>query len=53
MSESAVKRRKRYADQLKDISKLTCLIHGPGNSSYKCKFLGDFGTKYAKDRPTK
>ena len=45
MSESVVKRRKRYADQPKDISKLTCLIHGPGHSSDKLKVLDDFGTK--------
>ena len=53
MSEIDENQRKRYIDHPKDILKLTCLIHGPGNSSYKCKFLGDFGTKYAKDRPTK
>ena len=31
MSDSADEHRKRYADHTKDKSKLTCLIHGPGN----------------------
>ena len=52
MSESAGKRRKRYVD-LKDRSKLTCLIHGPGHSPDECKVLGEFGSKYSKSRPTK
>ena len=34
------KHRKRYADHPKDRSKLTCLICGPGHSSYECKVLG-------------
>ena len=33
--------------------KLTFLIHGPGNSSDKCKVLINFGSKYAKSRPNK
>ena len=37
MSESAGKRKKKYVDCPKDISKLTCIIHGPGNSSDECK----------------
>ena len=53
MGESSGKRRKRYVDHPKDISKLTCLIHVPGHSSYICKVLGDFGSKYYKIRPTK
>ena len=53
MSEIAGKRRKSYIDHLKDKSKLICLIHGPGNSSDKCKILGEFGTKYDNIRPTK
>ena len=34
-------------------SRSTCLIHGPGNSSYEYKFLGDIDCKYLKIRPTK
>ena len=44
---------KIYVDHLKDISILTCLVRGPGNSSGECKVLGDFGSKYYKIRPTK
>ena len=53
MSEIAVKRRKRYIDHTRDKSKRTYLVHGPSNPSYKCKILGDFGSKYAKSEPTK
>ena len=53
ISESAVKRRKRYVDNMKDITKPTCLIRGSVNSSYKRNVLGEFGTKYDKYRPTK
>ena len=53
MIESYVKRRKRYVNNTKDKYKLTFLIHGPGNSSYKCKVLGDFGSKYFKIIPNK
>ena len=53
MSESTGKHRKRYLDHPKDRYKLTYLIHGPGNSSYECNVLGDFGFKYSKIRPTK
>ena len=48
INESASKRRKRCVDHPKDISKLICLICGPGNSSNECKILGDFVTSYAK-----
>ena len=40
MIESSGKRRKRYVYHLKGRSKLTCLIHGPGNSSDECNILG-------------
>ena len=53
MSKSADKLRKRYIYHPKGKSKPTCLIHGPGNSSDECRVLGDFGSKYAKIRPTK
>ena len=51
--ESAGKRRKRYVDHPKGTLKLTCIINGPGYSSNKCNVLGDFGTKYNKEKPTK
>ena len=53
MSERSIKRRKTYVDHPKDKTKPICLIHSPGNSSDKCKVLGDFGSKYAKSSPTK
>ena len=53
MSEIAVKHRKMYVDHPKDISRLICLIHGPGNSSDECKVLGEFCCRYSKSRPTK
>ena len=52
-SESSDKRIKRYLDHPKYRYKLTCLIHGHGNSSDQCKVLVDFGSKYSKSRPTK
>ena len=51
-SESAGRRRKQYVDSPSGKSK-TCLIHGPGYSSYECKDLGDFCARYAKGKPTK
>ena len=53
ISEIAGNLIKRYIDRLKDISKLTCLIHGPGNSSDECEVLDEFGTKNSKGRPAK
>ena len=53
VSESAGKRTKRYIFYPEGKYKTTCLIHGPGNSSDKCKVLGDLGSKYVKSRPTK
>ena len=53
MSESDGKCGKRYVNHSKDRSKLTCVIHGPGNSSDECKVLGDFGYKYSKRITTK
>ena len=53
MSESTGNNRKRYVDHLKDRSKLTCLVHGPRNTSYECKVLGEFGSKHSKVRPTR
>ena len=44
---------KRYVDHQKYRSKLTCLIHGPGNLTDECKVLGDFVSKYSKVRTTK
>ena len=53
MNESTGKHRKRYVDHMKDISRITCLIHVTGHSPDEFKVLGDFGTTYAKDKPTK
>ena len=50
-SESDGKLRKRHVDNLTVKSK-KCLIHGPIYYSEECKVLGDFGTIYAKSRPT-
>ena len=36
-----------------DIFQLTCLIHGPGNSSDECKVLNYFGNKYSIGGPFK
>ena len=51
MGNHTDKRKQRYVDHMRDRSKLTCLIHSPGHSSYECRVLNDFGTKYAKERP--
>ena len=53
MSESAGKCRKRYVDNPKDGSRLTCLIHGPVYSPDECKVLVDFGYKCSKRIPIK
>ena len=53
MSENAAKLREIYLDHPKDISKTTCIIHGPGHSSYEYKILGDFSSKYSKNNSTK
>ena len=47
-SKSSGNSNKRYVNHLKDRSKPTCLIHGPGNSSDECKVLWDFVSKYTK-----
>ena len=52
-SDSTGKRRKRYVDHPKNISKHNSLIHAPWNSSYECMVLRDFGSRYYKSRPTK
>ena len=50
--EISGKRIKGYVDSLTGKSK-PCLIHGPGHFSEECKFLENFGTKYAKSGNTK
>ena len=50
MGKHSGKRKQRYVDHPRDQSKLTCLIHGPGNSSDERKVLNDFSTEYAKGR---
>ena len=52
MSESDGNCRKKIYRPSKGWVK-TSLLHGPGNSSDECKVLGDFGSRYAKSRPTK
>ena len=52
-SESSGKLSKIYVDYPKGKYKHTGLIHGPVHSSYEYKVLGDFGSKYAKRRPTR
>ena len=49
--ESSGKHQKQYVDISKSESK-TCLIHGPGHSSNKCKILGDSGTNYSNSKHT-
>ena len=44
---------KWYVDHQKDGSKLTCIVHGPVNSPYECKVLGEFDYKYSRIGPTK
>ena len=53
MSEITGKRRNIYVDHPKIRSKITCLIHGPGNSSDDCQVFGEFVNKYDKYRPNK
>ena len=53
MGKRSDKCKQRYVYHMRDGSKLTCLIHGPGHSSYKCKGLNYFGSKYTKIRHTK
>ena len=53
MSDSAVNHKNSYLDHPRDISKHNCLINFPGNSSYGCKVLWEFGSKYYKRIPTK
>ena len=50
MSKRAGKRKQGYVDHLRYRLKLTCIIHGPGNSSDECKVLNYFGSKYTKSR---
>ena len=50
MGKCAGNCKKRYVDSPRYRSKLTCLIHGIGNSSDEFKVLNNFVTKYAKCR---
>ena len=47
MGEHAGKCNQRYLDCTRDISKQTCLVHGPRNYSLKCKLLNNYSIKYA------
>ena len=51
MDNCIYKSKQRYADHTRDWPKPTCLIHDLGHSSYECKVLKYFGTKYEKGRP--
>ena len=46
MGKRAGKSDQRCVGIQRYISQLTCLITGPGHSSYECKVLNHFGTKY-------
>ena len=53
MIKLTIKHNKRYVDHPRYQSKLTCIIHSPGNSSDECKVLNCSGSKYTKIRPSK
>ena len=53
MDNHTGKRKQKYVDHLRDLSQLTCLIHGIGHSSYECKVFKYFGSKYDKVNPFK
>ena len=53
MGKCSGRRKQNYIDCPRDQSKLTCLIHGPGNLSDEWKLLNDFGTEYSKVRTFK
>ena len=53
MTERAGKFRKGYLDHPKNISTVTCLVHGPVYSSYEFEVLRDSDFKYSNIRPTK
>ena len=53
MGKDSGKHKQRYVYFPRDISQITCLIHGPSNSSDEFKVLNDVGTKYAKGRSFK
>ena len=53
MSKISVRHKQRYVDHTRYRSEKTCIIHGPGNSSYECRVFNYFGSKYTKSRPTK
>ena len=42
-----------YIDHQIDQLKLTCIIHGPGNSPDEFKVLNNVSSKYTKVRPSK
>ena len=52
MSKHVGKRKQRYVDCMRNLSKLTCIIRGPIHSSGECKVLSDFGSKSTKIRST-
>ena len=51
MVKRSGKRKQRYVYHPRDLSKLTCLIHGPLHSSDEFKVFNYFVTTYTKDRP--
>ena len=50
MSKHDGKCKQRCLDYPRDISKITCIIHVPGNSSDECKVINYFSTKYGTCR---
>ena len=53
MLKSAGKRKQGCVYHMRDILKLTCLIHGPDNLSDGFKGLNYVGSNYTKGSPTK
>ena len=53
MSNDAGKHKQRYVYHPSYQSKLTWIIHGPGNLMDECKFLNDFDSNHTKIGPSK
>ena len=53
MGKRSDKRKQGYVDRMRNIYKVTCLIHGIVHSSDKLKVLKYIGTKHAEGGPFK